>query len=346
MQRELDRQSLAIEDADLLIADLGKNLIQIQQSQATGKTLGPLVFSFCPSCLTPVISTEDVYHCHLCKQKVDENNDLARYTRLRNELEMQLKESTELQKQRIIGRTELEGRIGGLQRIRSALSEELLDRSRHYLSEDDTKIEVLTRSVGYIDRELVDLERERRLASEVVALADLKSRLNSELSELRKNISHWIEAKEQRQSSIYRSISKLTAEILSQDVPSDIAQVTEDGVRFDFGRNEIVVNGKLSYSASSHVVIKNAFHLAVLFASCMDARMKYPKFLLIDNIEDKGMTPERSHSFQRMIVEMSDRAGVEHQIIFTTSMPAPDLETERLVVGEKYSESNMSLKIG
>lgn len=346
IQRDVDRLLLSTEDAALLIADLEKNLVQIGQSQATGDAMGRLVFAFCPSCLTPVTGPSDAHHCHLCKSELDEAHDLSRYARLRNELEMQLKESRALQQVRAKDRAALEDRLGGLQRVRSLLSEELLDRSRHYLTEADSKIEALTRSVGYFDRELVDLDRERRLAAEVTELSARKQQLNDDLSELRRNIAMWISAKEQRQSAIYGLISRITAEILSLDLPSDIEPVTQEGVRFDFGDNEIVVNQKRGYSASSRTVIKNAFHLAMLFASCADARMKYPKFLLLDNIEDKGMTPERSHNFQRLILQLSEATDVEHQIIFTTSMPDPLLDQPQYTVGPKYTETHKSLRIG
>lgn len=344
-QRDLDRLALLMEDAALLISDLEKNVVQIGQSQATGDVLGPLVFSFCPSCLTPIQGASDAHHCHLCKAELDEAHDPSRYARLRNELEMQLKESRALQQVRVRDRMALEEQVSGLQRVRSLLSDELLDRSRHYLTEADAKIEALTRSVGYFDRELIDLDRERRLAVEVTELSARKQQLNHDLNELRQNIAIWVAAKEQRQSSIYGLISRITAEILSGDLPSDIEPVTQDGVRFDFGDNEIVVNEKRGYSASSRTVIKNAFHLAMLFASCVDARMKYPKFLLLDNIEDKGMTPARSHNFQRLILKLSEGIDIDHQIIFTTSMPDPSLDLPQYTVGPKYTETEMSLKI-
>jgi predicted nucleic acid-binding Zn-ribbon protein len=345
LQRDVDRLTLSIEDAALLISDLEKNLFQIGQSQATGEVLGPLVFSFCPSCFSPIEGPSEAHHCHLCKGKLGEVHDLSRYARLRNELEMQLKESRELQKGRKTDLAALEERLGGLQRVRSLLSEELLGRSRHYLTEADARIDALTKSVGYLERELIDIDRERRLATEVTELAARKEQLNSELSELRSNIAAWIAAKERRQSSIYGLVSRITADILRGDIPSDIEEVAQDGVRFDFGDNEVVVNEKRGYSASSRTVIKNAFHLALLLASCRDDRMKYPRFLLLDNIEDKGMTPQRSHNSQRLILEFSDKAGAEHQIIFTTSMPAPDLDIPKYTVGSKYTETNMSLKL-
>jgi hypothetical protein len=345
IQRDVDRLVLSIEDADVLIADLEKNLIQIGQSHATRKVLGPLTFSFCPSCLSPIKGPTDARHCHLCKSELDEAQDLSRYARLRNELEMQLKESRELQRNRQTDRGAFEEKLGGLQRVRSLLSEELLDRSRHYLTETDAKIDALTRSLGYLERELIDIDRERRLAAEVTELAARKQKLNSELSELRSNIAAWIATKEQRQSAIYGLISRITAEILEGDIPSDIEEVAQDGVRFNFGDNEVVVNEKRGYSASSRTVIKNAFHLALLFASCLDERMKYPRFLLLDNIEDKGMTPKRSQNFQRLVLELSERTEAEHQIIFTTSMPATILDIPKYTVGPKYTETNMSLKL-
>ncbi|MER8479773.1 hypothetical protein [Mesorhizobium sp. M1163] len=346
VQRDVDRLLLSMEDAALLIADLEKNLVQIGQAQATGNVMGPLVFSFCPSCLTPITGPADGHHCHLCKSELDEAHDLSRYARLRNELEMQLKESRALQQVRAKDRAALEERLGGLQRVRSLLSEELLDQSRHYLTEADAKIEALTRSVGYFDRELIDLDREHRLAVEVTELSARKQQLNDELNELKRNIAMWISAKEKRQSSMYGLISRITAEILSHDLPSDIEPVSQEGVRFDFADNEIVVNQKRGYSASSRTVIKNAFHLALLFASCTDVRMKYPKFLLLDNIEDKGMTPERSHNFQRLILQLSEATDVEHQIIFTTSMPDPLLDQPQYTVGSMYTETHKSLRIG
>lgn len=58
------------------------------------------------------------------------------------------------------------------------------------------------------------------------------------------------------------------------------------------------------------------------------------------------MEPERSQNFQRIIVETSATLGVEHQIIFTTSMIDPQLETTDLTVGEHYTESNKCLQLG
>ena len=91
--------------------------------------------------------------------------------------------------------------------------------------------------------------------------------------------------------------------------------------------------------------MRNAFHLTLLWASTIDKEFKYPRFLLIDNIEDKGMTAERSQNFQRQIIQMSTWLPSEDQIIFTTSMVDPELDHSDLVVGEHYAFDDKSLKM-
>jgi hypothetical protein len=66
----------------------------------------------------------------------------------------------------------------------------------------------------------------------------------------------------------------------------------------------------------------------------------------MDNIEDKGMTEARSQNFQRLIIAIDNEISSDHQIIFTTSMIAPELDRPELTIGDKYDFNNKSLKIG
>jgi hypothetical protein len=116
-------------------------------------------------------------------------------------------------------------------------------------------------------------------------------------------------------------------------------------VYFDFSEDRIAVNGKTGFSASSLTVLRNAFHVALHLTSCRNRALRYPRFLLLDNIEDKGMTERRSQNFQRLIVAESAKLEVEHQIIFTTSMIDPQLDRPDLTVGDLYTFENKSLKI-
>ena len=62
----------------------------------------------------------------------------------------------------------------------------------------------------------------------------------------------------------------------------------------------------------------------------------YPRLIVCDNIEDKGMTAERSRNFQRNILGLSKEAKTEHQIIFTTSMVDPSLDMPEYTIGPNY----------
>jgi len=58
---------------------------------------------------------------------------------------------------------------------------------------------------------------------------------------------------------------------------------------------------------------------------------RHPRFLMIDITEDKGIEQARSHNFQKQLIEISDQARVEHQVILATAMPWPGIRPELFV---------------
>lgn len=337
---------LSIEDAAMLISEIKRNLTQLRSGQATTEALGPILFSFCPSCYSPILSSSDTHVCSLCKSSIDPTVDKARFVRMRNELELQLKESQKLQGERGDTLTKSRNLLHGLVSVRDRVTTEYLSLVRNYISDADVEIDQLTNRLGYLDRELVDLERQRRLAEQLETLSARKSLLNDKISDLRIKIKSWSESKERREATAYGLVHRKTAETLDLDLQSEAEFTKDTQVYFNFAEDRVSVAGKAGYSASSLTVIRNAFHLALLWASALDAEFKYPRFILMDNVEDKGMTQVRSHNFQRLIVEISNSLGVEHQIIFTTSMVNPALEVESLVIGDHYLFDKKSLRLG
>jgi hypothetical protein len=100
----------------------------------------------------------------------------------------------------------------------------------------------------------------------------------------------------------------------------------------------------MNFAESSNVILKNAALASLLLAACTDREFWHPGFLLMDSIEDKGMEQERSHNFQKFLVDESRKLNVPHQIIFTTSMLNPLLEDPKLTVGPKYTRENKTFK--
>jgi len=67
---------------------------------------------------------------------------------------------------------------------------------------------------------------------------------------------------------------------------------------------------------------------------------------LLDNTEDKGMGPDRSQNFQRVLVEaLAEHDDKPYQVIMTTSMVDPGLDKSNLCVGPHYKKGMHTLNI-
>jgi hypothetical protein len=338
--------SYNIEDASALIAEIDRTLAMLRQGEVAQASLGPIEFQFCPGCFAPLQDAPDDAHCKLCRSGIDTGPDKSRFARMRNELEIQLKESSQLQEKRQLNLLEIREKIAKLSTLRDIAGNEYVGLTRNYLTEASAKIDELTSRLGYMEREIIDIERERHLAEKLRQIAEERSNLNSEILKIRDDIANWQKNRDRLQELVYSKVSRATSELLSKDLHTE-AEFQEDSiVYFNFAEDRIAVNGKVGFSASSLTVLRNAFHAALHWVSCSDRSLRYPRFLLLDNIEDKGMTERRSQNFQRLLASLSDSIEVEHQIIFTTSMIDPDIEASDRTVGDLYTFENKSLKLG
>jgi hypothetical protein len=198
--------------------------------------------------------------------------------------------------------------------------------------------------IGATNNEIFELNSSKTKFAKLHQLYEIRDQLQKDVNNLRDEI----ERKEMglafelnRKKNV---ISNLTLDILHED--KDHEETFRDGkkVDFDFGEDRVTIDNRALFSASSMVYLKNAFRLALLEASCTDASYLYPRFLLMDNVEDKGMEPKRSHQFQKEIIKASAKIKVPHQIIFTTSMIDPELEGTDYCIGPFYDDHNKTLK--
>ena len=114
----------------------------------------------------------------------------------------------------------------------------------------------------------------------------------------------------------------------------------------NFRDNSILVDGDLNFAESSNVIVKNSVILALFAAAAEDKEFLHPRFLLLDNVEDKGMEDKRSHNFQDLIVQASEAARLDHQIIFTTSTINPELDYGEYTIGPHYTHEQRTLRGG
>ena len=200
------------------------------------------------------------------------------------------------------------------------------------------------RDIGYLERSIEDLIKSREIIEQIKSIADERDRLNKKVNELRVTVEMIESQQEQRRNEVASELSTATVEILKQDLERQDQFSSADIVQFDFGTNSISVNGETTFSESSTVFLKNAFLLSMLAVSANDSRLRFPRFLLLDGIENGGMEQERSHNLQKLILSLSDSLAVDHQIIITTAEISPEIEGSAATVGEPYTQENKSLK--
>ncbi len=138
-------------------------------------------------------------------------------------------------------------------------------------------------------------------------------------------------------------VSTIGKRILKKDLKRQEAFENPTIFSVNFGDDAMLVDGKMNFAESSNVVLKNTSILSLLLGASYDAEFWHPKFLLMDNIEDKGMEQIRSHNYQKILIEESKNAKFPHQIIFTTSMLDPALEESKLTVGAHYTREKKTL---
>jgi len=325
------------------LADLSDKL---PRAQAAADIVGNIDFTHCPACLAPLSSDKGADHCVVCGTATDPEKERSRYLRIKTDLDIQIRESRQLldSKEYTLGQ---DGR-------------ELRTARRDYqekLSEFTVKFELSTspresfvaqrhQRIGQIDREKVELDRLRERVSEIEKLSVDKGKLQDEITRLKGRQEALGRASQRRKSEALTKVSVVSRNILHSDLNRQAEFRNAESVSLSFLDNSIKVDGELNFAESSNVVLKNAAILSLLLAATTDLQFYHPRFALFDNIEDKGMEQARSYNFQRLMVEASEAATMEHQIIFTTSMPNPALNDEKYVIGPHYTQTDQTLQLG
>lgn len=168
--------------------------------------------------------------------------------------------------------------------------------------------------------------------------------LSNDINNLKSSIHSKENVQKAKLQQAYFDIQSYTLQILKSDLGRQREFSNAKKVELDFPRNSFSLDGQNNFSESSNVYLKNSIRFAIFFASLKHQFFRFPRFILCDNIEDKGMQADRSKSFQREIVKLSQESNIEHQIIFTTSMVDDELNMTDLCVGDFYNEDNKTLK--
>ena len=281
----------------------------------------------------------------MCGQETDPEKDKSRYNQIRLDLEIQLRESNQLFAERevLIKKDRL-----SLRQLYRNYSQSLSEFSTKYdLSSSPREAFLATRNqrIGQIDQELEHLTRMLGVAEEVQSLSARKRELQNQIQGLKDRKEALERHAQKRRNIALNSISDWARLLLRSDLDRQPEFRDPQLVSLNFRDDAIFVDDQMNFAESSNVYLKNSVIFSMFMAAGNDVKFNHPRFMLIDNIEDKGMEPERSHLFQRLIVEHSTELSIRHQIIFTTSMMNPELELDDYVIGPHYTHEKRTLRL-
>ena len=279
----------------------------------------------------------------MCRSPLDMERERGRYNQIRLDMEIQARESRQLidqkESQRNVARQEL-------RQLRRDHEQELSSFDLRYGGGNGPREAFLaarTNRLGHIDAEIDFLLRSLGIAEQIEMLTHKKITIASELDKLNARRELLQSEANQRRSLALSKMSRICADILRGDLERQPEFASAKVVKYDFLSDSISVDGLLNFAESSNVFLKNAAILALFLAAGRDGEFFHPRFLLIDNVEDKGMEVERSHLFQRMIVERVTELQGPYQVIFTTSMMNPKLELADYTIGPAYTSGRRTL---
>lgn len=346
LEREVKELENEIEDSGYFIDALNKRLDAVDKSIATRDYFDSLHLDFCPECLTRIEPQVEEGHCPLCKSPIDNSKGKSQAIRIRLELQHQVSESLALKEENEHLLEEKKAQLRRMKRQLTASQRHYDDSVNYVRSTHEERIDKLLQDKGFMEGEILQYRTLLEQAEKYERLLEEQDKLKKRESELNR----YIDATENRirldRKTIDAAVSESGLYLLRNDEQRQTEFMQADDFVIDYSQNMAYIsNQRIKLSASSAFYLKMVARFALLFASLKVGSMMYPRLLFSDNMEDKGLEQGRAEKFQRTVVNLLKKENQEgYQLIFATSMIAPELNTEEYVIGDYYTEDNKSLK--
>lgn len=338
---------LEVEDTKYFLQALEHKLLAIKKSIVTREFLGnTFTIENCPECLSPLDIVENPSQCKLCKKEIDDSVGITQARKIEQEISFQIKESQKLnsnkERQLIELKAKYEAEKSKLHQIQIKVNQALNDVK----SFRDEKIDTLYTDRGYFEGELMQLRTLLENAEMFQLLKSKQDGLDTEIETLNYEIDILKNSQTKLKKKINDEIEKVGVYLLNNDLKRQNEFFQAKEFHIDYRNNIAFISDKeAKYSASSSFYLKISARFAIFLASLKIPMMRYPRFILCDNMEDKGIEMGRAQNFQKILVKyLEDFDKNTYQIIYTTSFIPEELNNDNYCVGEFYTENNPSLK--
>lgn len=335
-----------IEDSTFFIITLENKIRALKNSIHTREFLGNLPLEYCPECLTLIKPSENDSNCKLCKEPIDESFGVVQAKRMKLEIGFQITESKELLKLNERTLIELEAKqtseLGKLHDIQKQVDNSLTDVK----SFSEETIDELNSKKGFIEGEILQY----RTMLENAELYDKLINKKDQLVKKTNYLNSYIRRTENEQSVLKKDINNKVRQegvyLLNNDLDRQDEFKNASDFFIDYSNNLAFLSNKFSkYSASSNFYLKVSARFSLFLASLEIDKMRFPRFIFADNMEDKGIEMPRAQNLQNLLIDRVNKYKSDSfQMIYTTSYISEDLNNSPYVVGEYFTKENPSLK--
>ncbi|MDB4534230.1 hypothetical protein N9242_05095 [Vicingaceae bacterium] len=337
-----------IDDTDFFIDSLEAKLKAIRNSIITRDFLGEFQLDHCPECLKRIEDKQIENHCKLCKEPADNSYGVTQARKIEQELDFQIKESRKNLVTKLVSKDELEIRLHSERIENNQIQISVNNALKDVKSFRNEKIDQLYISKGFQEGEIL---QQRTLLENAEAYANLNERkinLENRIAVLKGAIKSGLAEQEKLKTNINKKVKDCGLDLLRNDLYRQREFREAKEFNIDYRNNLAFLDDKeLRFSASSDFYLKTTARYSLFFAALEVESMRYPRFILCDNMEDKGIEAIRAKNFQKLIVEKANSYNKDDfQLIYTTSFIPEELNVEQYTVGKFYTEATPSLSVG
>lgn len=335
-----------LEDTTYFIESQRNKLNAIKNSISTREFLGEFQLDHCPECLSPLENQVSFTHCKLCKKEIDETTGITQARKIAQEIEFQIKESEKILTYRKKEKENTSINISSQKLLISNIQKEVNNALKDVKSYRSEKIDSLYTEKGFVEGEMLQFRTFLENAESYQILVVKQKDLENGIGLLGESIKRNEVKQESLKINIKKQLKDEGLELLRNDLYRQREFRTAKSFNIDFRNNLAFLDDKeLRFSASSDFYLKTTARFALFFASLKIDSMRYPRFIICDNMEDKGIEAKRAENFQKLIIGKANEYKKENfQIIYTTSFITEQLNSSPYTVGEYYTEANPSLK--
>jgi hypothetical protein len=345
LETDINNLNLEITDSNYFIESLVHKKKSLKNSITTREYLGSYPLDYCPECLQKLDIPEEG-SCRLCKHSIDDSFGVSQAKRMEQEITFQIRESEKLMK---IRNENLSSLVASYNTEKLKLKE-VQDRVNFALKDvtsiRDERIDSLLVRKGELEGEANQYRTFLETAEKYNLLTAEKEKIESNIKFLGDSIQYKEKLQKDRKDEVKTFVESFALDFLKKDFERETDFKNARSLDINYYDNSVYVDGDVrNFSASSNFYLKVTSRFSIFFSSLEIETMRYPRFILCDNMEDKGIEKERSQNFQNLVVETAKKFPSEnYQLIFTTSMISDELKESEYLVGDYYTIQNKTLK--